>query len=111
MYVNYHKIAENGGSYNTKEYRYVIDPSSGEVLRIRLSKLGTTAALDPRSWERCTRSVLNAENLVRTSVQIPRNEYNWLKAISKKYGHSISDYIRYAIVEYHDKYTGVEDHD
>ena len=107
MNVKYQKIAENGGSYDTAKYRYVIDPSTGDVMRIALSKLGTTAALDPRSWERRCRRGYEGR-MVRTSIQLPFPTLSWVRIIADKFGYSVSDIIRFAIDEYHDRFTGLE---
>lgn len=109
MNVKYQKIAQNGGSYDTAKYRYVIDPSTGDVMRIALSKLGTTAALDPRSWERRCRRGCDDSRMKRTSIQLPVDMLAWVRVIADKFGYSVSDIIRFAIDEYHDRFTGLED--
>ena len=53
----YGKIERNGGIYDTKKYRYCIDSATGNVKRIELDALDTTAALtdkseyNPYGWE------------------------------------------------------------
>ncbi len=44
------KISRSGwGMYDTKTYRYTV--KDGNVVRIRLEYLDTTAALDSENWE------------------------------------------------------------
>ena len=40
----------DGGIYDTKKYRYIVDQSDGEIYRIEKDLLGTTEALDPENW-------------------------------------------------------------
>ena len=40
----------DGGIYDTKKYRYIVDQSDGEISRIEKDLLGTTEALDPENW-------------------------------------------------------------
>ena len=42
----------DGGIYDTKKYRYIVDQSDGEIYRIEKDLLGTTEALDPENWIR-----------------------------------------------------------
>lgn len=49
MIPTYDKIARAGGIYDTKKYRYIIDTKTGDIKRIRIELLDTTAARD--SWE------------------------------------------------------------
>lgn len=42
----------DGGIYDTKKYRYIIDQGNGEIYRIEKDLLGTTEALDPENWIR-----------------------------------------------------------
>ena len=50
MIPSYEKIAREGGAYDTKKYRYVID-APGEIKRCLLSDLDTTAMLKPDAWK------------------------------------------------------------
>ena len=99
MNVKYQKIAQNGGSYDTAKYRYVIDPSTGDVMRIALSKLGTTAALDPRSWERRSHQGYRGK-MKRTSIQLPGDMVEWIRGCADQYGRSVSEVVRYAVEHY-----------
>lgn len=40
----------NGGIYDTKKYRYIVDRGDGEIYRIKKDLLGTTETLDPENW-------------------------------------------------------------
>jgi Mn-dependent DtxR family transcriptional regulator len=40
----------DGGIYDTKKYRYIVNRSDGEVYRIEKDLLGTTETLDPENW-------------------------------------------------------------
>lgn len=40
----------DGGIYDTKKYRYIVDRGDGEIYRIEKDLLGTTEALDPENW-------------------------------------------------------------
>jgi hypothetical protein len=40
----------DGGIYDTKKYRYIIDRGDGEIYRIEKDLLGTTETLDPENW-------------------------------------------------------------
>lgn len=40
----------DGGIYDTKKYRYIVDQRDGEIYRIEKDLLGTTEALDPENW-------------------------------------------------------------
>lgn len=40
----------DGGIYETKKYRYIVDQGDGEIYRIEKELLGTTEALDPENW-------------------------------------------------------------
>jgi two-component SAPR family response regulator len=42
----------DGGIYDTKKYRYIVDQGDGEIYRIEKDLLGTTEALDPENWIR-----------------------------------------------------------
>ena len=42
----------DGGIYDTKKYRYIVDQRDGEIYRIEKDLLGTTEALDPENWIR-----------------------------------------------------------
>lgn len=39
-------IIRNGGVYDTKKYRYIIETTTGDIYRVELCKLGTTEMLD-----------------------------------------------------------------
>lgn len=45
------KVIREGGAYDTKKYRYIIDARDGKLKRVELSKLDTTAMLDKNVWE------------------------------------------------------------
>lgn len=51
MKITYAKIAQNGGIYDTKNYRYVIDTVTDEIKRTRIENLDTTAMYDRNVWE------------------------------------------------------------
>lgn len=40
----------DGGIYDTKKYRYIVDRGDGEIYRIEKDLLGTTEVLDPENW-------------------------------------------------------------
>ena len=40
----------DGGVYDTKKYRYIVDQHDGEIYRIEKDLLGTTETLDPENW-------------------------------------------------------------
>ena len=40
----------DGGIYDTKKYRYIVDRGDGEIYRIEKDLLGTTETLDPENW-------------------------------------------------------------
>lgn len=40
----------DGGIYDTKKYRYIVNRRDGEVYRIEKDLLGTTETLDPENW-------------------------------------------------------------
>lgn len=40
----------DGGIYDTKKYRYIVDQRDGEIYRIEKDLLGTTGTLDPENW-------------------------------------------------------------
>ena len=40
----YYKISHNGGIYDGRKYRYMIDNTTSYIMRIELDILGTTAA-------------------------------------------------------------------
>lgn len=42
----------DGGIYDTRKYRYIVDQRDGEIYRIKKDLLGTTEALDPENWIR-----------------------------------------------------------
>lgn len=42
----------DGGIYDTKKYRYIVDRGDGEIYRIEKGLLGTTETLDPENWIR-----------------------------------------------------------
>lgn len=48
---SYDKIANEGGVYDTKKYRYVIDPCTKDIKRLPLVYLDTTTALDLSEWK------------------------------------------------------------
>lgn len=39
-----------GGIYDTRKYRYIINQGNGEIYRIEKDLLGTTKTLDPENW-------------------------------------------------------------
>lgn len=51
-HLNMNAISElyNGGIYDAKKYRYIVDQRDGEIYRIEKDLLGTTEALDPENW-------------------------------------------------------------
>lgn len=99
MKVSYSKIAAAGGSYDTLNYRYVIDPATGDVLRIPLAKIGTPAAFDRAAWTRIPGRTYS-EKKIRTSIQLDPAVCDGIKWIADKYGVSFSEVIRSAVVEY-----------
>lgn len=40
----------DGGIYDTKKYRYIVDRGDGEIYRIEKDLLGTTETLNPENW-------------------------------------------------------------
>ena len=103
MKVSYSKIAAAGGSYDTLNYRYVIDPATGNVFRIPLSKVGTPAAFDRAAWTMIPgRSY--SEKKIRTSIQLDPAVRDGIKYIADKYGGSFSEVVRSAVVEYIGKF-------
>lgn len=48
--ISWKKIAKNGGAYDTRKYRYIID-NNGDIKRTELINLDTTAMLRPDVWE------------------------------------------------------------
>lgn len=40
----------DGGIYDTKKYRYIVDRGDNEIYRIEKDLLGTTETLDPENW-------------------------------------------------------------
>ena len=51
MKITFEQIRRNGGCYDTKKYRYIIDTTTWEIKRTLITKLGTTAMLDKNAWE------------------------------------------------------------
>ena len=40
----------DGGIYDTKKYRYIVDQRDSEIYRIEKDHLGTREALNPENW-------------------------------------------------------------
>jgi hypothetical protein len=40
----------DGGIYDTKKYRYIVDQHDGEIYRIKKDLLGTTETFNPENW-------------------------------------------------------------
>lgn len=51
MKITFEQIRRNGGCYDTKKYRYIIDTMTWEIKRTLITNLGTTAMLNPDVWE------------------------------------------------------------
>jgi len=49
--ITLEQIRRNGGCYDTKKYRYIIDTTTWEIKRTLITNLGTTTMLDKNAWE------------------------------------------------------------